>query len=140
MRKRPFDLSRVPDDAESTGRSGRRSSAVDGIGTVTVAMFITVKFGENESLLCNPSCAVINLLNSIRRRAGYANTNVCLDLSDETGKRSGLDITSAGHVRTVMPTTSVSKPAAVVGSWNEVYTPLIVEQPGRCVVSTLSVE
>lgn len=54
-------------------------------------MFITVKFGENESLLCNPSCAVVNLLNSIRRRAGYANTNVCLDLSDETGLVKELD-------------------------------------------------
>lgn len=51
-------------------------------------MFITVKFGENETLLCNPSCAVINLLNSIRRRAGYGNTNVCLDLSDETGNKA----------------------------------------------------
>ena len=90
VRRGSFDLSRVPDDAEWTGRSGRRSSAVDGRGTVAVAMFITVKFGENESLLCNPSCAVINLLNSIRRRAGYANTNVCLDLSDETGKRKVL--------------------------------------------------
>ena len=48
-------------------------------------MFITVKFGQNESLLCNPSCAVINLLSSIKRRAGFAHTNVTLDLSDETG-------------------------------------------------------
>ncbi|KAK2161357.1 hypothetical protein LSH36_118g05015 [Paralvinella palmiformis] len=47
-------------------------------------MFIIVKYGNNESLLCNPSCAVINLLNSIKRRAGYGNTNVCLDLSDES--------------------------------------------------------
>ena len=49
-------------------------------------MFIIVKFGQNESLLCNPSCAVINLLTSIKRRAGYGNTNLILDLSDETGK------------------------------------------------------
>ena len=48
-------------------------------------MFIIVKYGNNEEILCNPSCAVINLLNSIKRRAGYSNTPVCLDLSDETG-------------------------------------------------------
>ena len=49
-------------------------------------MFIIVKYGNNESLYCNPSCAVINLLNSIKRRTGYGNTNVCLDLSDESGQ------------------------------------------------------
>ena len=54
--------------------------------TPTVGMFITVKFGNNESLLCNPSCAVVNLLSSIKRRAGYANSNVLVDLSDETGE------------------------------------------------------
>lgn len=49
-------------------------------------MFIIVKYGNNESLLCNPSCAVVNLLNSIKKRAGYGNTGLILDLSDETGK------------------------------------------------------
>ena len=48
-------------------------------------MFILVKYGNNETLLCNPSCAVINLLTNIKRRAGYGNSNVTVDLSDETG-------------------------------------------------------
>ncbi|KAH9504615.1 hypothetical protein Btru_062441 [Bulinus truncatus] len=46
-------------------------------------MFVIVKFGNNESLLVNPSCAVINLLTSIKRRAGFGNTNKTIDLSDE---------------------------------------------------------
>lgn len=50
-------------------------------------MFITVKYGNDESLLCNPSCAVVNLLNSIKRRAGMSNNqSVMLDLSDVTGE------------------------------------------------------
>lgn len=48
-------------------------------------MFILVKYGNNETLLCNPSCAVINLLTNIKRRAGYGNSNLTVDLSDETG-------------------------------------------------------
>lgn len=48
-------------------------------------MFIIVKYGQNETLLCNPMCAIINLLNSIKKRAGYGNSNVIVDLSDETG-------------------------------------------------------
>lgn len=48
-------------------------------------MFIIVKYGQNESLLCNPMCATINLLSSIKKRAGYGNSNVVVDLSDETG-------------------------------------------------------
>lgn len=55
-------------------------------------MFITVKYGNNESLLCNPSCAVVNLLNSIKRRTGYGNSTVALDLSDETGLVKELDL------------------------------------------------
>ncbi|ESO85578.1 hypothetical protein LOTGIDRAFT_229456 [Lottia gigantea] len=47
-------------------------------------MYIIVKYGNNESLLCNPNSAVINLLSSIKSRAGFANTNKILDLSDET--------------------------------------------------------
>ncbi|XP_064601585.1 uncharacterized protein CXorf65-like [Liolophura sinensis] len=54
-------------------------------------MFIVVKYGNNESLLCNPTCAVVNLLKSIKRRAGYANSNILLDLSDETGLVKELD-------------------------------------------------
>ncbi|KAK7488341.1 hypothetical protein BaRGS_00020315 [Batillaria attramentaria] len=55
-------------------------------------MFIIVKYGQNETLLCNPSCAVVNLLTSIKRRAGYGNTNLILDLSDETGLIKELDV------------------------------------------------
>lgn len=49
-------------------------------------MFILVKYGNNETLLCNPSCAVVNLLTSIKRRAGYGSSNVIVDIADETGK------------------------------------------------------
>lgn len=49
-------------------------------------MFVIVKFGNNESLLVNPSCAVVNLLTNIKRRAGFAHTNKTIDLSDENGK------------------------------------------------------
>lgn len=59
---------------------------------VAATMFIIVKYGHNESLLCNPSCAVINLLASIKRRAGYGNTNLVLDLSDENGLVKELDV------------------------------------------------
>ena len=52
---------------------------------IQINMFILVKYGNNETLLCNPSCAVINLLTNIKRRAGYGNSNVTVDLSDETG-------------------------------------------------------
>ncbi|XP_059161136.1 uncharacterized protein CXorf65 homolog [Physella acuta] len=55
-------------------------------------MFVIVKFGNNESLLVNPSCAVINLLTSIKRRAGFANTNKTIDLSDENGLVKELDV------------------------------------------------
>jgi len=48
-------------------------------------MYIRVRFGSNEEVICNPSCAVINLLSSIKRLAGYNHTNVMLDLCDETG-------------------------------------------------------
>ncbi|CAH1791557.1 unnamed protein product [Owenia fusiformis] len=55
-------------------------------------MFITVKYGDNKDLICNPSCAVVNLLNNIKRRCGLGNSNVVLDLSDETGLVKDLDI------------------------------------------------
>lgn len=55
-------------------------------------MFIIVKYGQNETLLCNPMCATINLLNSIKKRAGYGNSNVIVDLSDETGLVKELDL------------------------------------------------
>ena len=50
-------------------------------------MYITVKYGQNESMLCNPGCAVVNLLSSIKRRTGLSKQDeVVLDLSDETGE------------------------------------------------------
>ncbi|GFO04851.1 hypothetical protein PoB_003135600 [Plakobranchus ocellatus] len=55
-------------------------------------MFVIVKFGANESLLVNPSCAVINLLTSIKKRAGFAHTNKTIDLSDENGLVKDLDV------------------------------------------------
>ncbi|XP_060568119.1 uncharacterized protein CXorf65-like [Ruditapes philippinarum] len=60
-------------------------------------MFILVKYGNNETLLCNPSCAVINLLTSIKRRAGYENTNVTVDIADETGLVKELDTHKTDH-------------------------------------------
>lgn len=48
-------------------------------------MFITVKYGNDESILCNPSCAIVNLLANIKRRTGFGNTDMMLDLSDESG-------------------------------------------------------
>ena len=48
-------------------------------------MYIRVKYGKNEELICNPMCAVVNLLSSIKKRTGYHNQNIRLDLSDETG-------------------------------------------------------
>ena len=49
-------------------------------------MYIVVKYGHNETLVVNPSCAVVNLLTSIKRRAGYAGTNLVLDLAEDTGE------------------------------------------------------
>lgn len=60
-------------------------------------MFILVKYGNNETLLCNPSCAVINLLTSIKRRAGYGNTDVVVDIADETGLVKELDTHKQDH-------------------------------------------
>jgi len=60
-------------------------------------MFIVVKYGNNETLLCNPMCATINLLASIKRRAGYGNTNVVVDIADETGLVKELDTHKFDH-------------------------------------------
>lgn len=49
-------------------------------------MFIIVKYADNQSLLVNPMCSVVNLLSSIKSRTGHAeNKDMLLDLSDETG-------------------------------------------------------
>lgn len=48
-------------------------------------MFIKVKYGDNETLVCNPSCAAINLLHSIKRQTGYSDRTISVDLSDEKG-------------------------------------------------------
>ncbi|BFZ07570.1 hypothetical protein BsWGS_10609 [Bradybaena similaris] len=55
-------------------------------------MFVIVKFGDNESLVVNPRCVVINLLTSIKRRAGLGNTAKIIDLSDENGLIKDLDV------------------------------------------------
>lgn len=60
-------------------------------------MFILVKYGNNETLLCNPSCAVINLLKSIKRRAGYGNSEIIVDIADETGLVKDLDTHKSDH-------------------------------------------
>ncbi|KAL4238973.1 hypothetical protein ACF0H5_003677 [Mactra antiquata] len=60
-------------------------------------MFILVKYGNNETLLCNPSCAVVNLLTSIKKRAGYGNTDLVVDIADETGLVKELDTHKADH-------------------------------------------
>jgi len=48
-------------------------------------MFIRVKYGDDETLLCNPSCSIINLLSSIRTRSGNTDDDIVIDLTDETG-------------------------------------------------------
>jgi len=48
-------------------------------------MFIRVKFGDNETLLCNPNCVVINLLSNIRTRSRQTDDGIVVDLTDETG-------------------------------------------------------
>ena len=52
-------------------------------------MFITVYYGDQKTLLCNPSCTVVNLLQSIKERCGYGETDQVLDLTDETGNWAG---------------------------------------------------
>lgn len=51
----------------------------------SVKMFITIFYGDQKSLLFNPSCSVVNLLKSIKERCGYGGTDRVLDLTDETG-------------------------------------------------------
>ncbi|EDO46849.1 predicted protein [Nematostella vectensis] len=48
-------------------------------------MFITVLYGDEESLLFNPSCTVVNLLDNIRERCGFSDSGNILDLTDQTG-------------------------------------------------------
>lgn len=54
-------------------------------------MFIIVKYADNQSLVCNPMCSVVNLLSSIKSRTGHGDKDMLIDLSDETGE------TSLGH-------------------------------------------
>jgi len=54
-------------------------------------MFIRVKYGDDETILCNPSCAVINLLTSIKTRTGHAQQSFTIDLTDVTGLVQELD-------------------------------------------------
>jgi len=48
-------------------------------------MFVRVKYGDNETLLCNPSCTIVNLMSSIKTRTGHVDNDVIIDLTDETG-------------------------------------------------------
>ena len=52
---------------------------------MNISMFITIYYGDQKSLLFNPSCSVVNLLSSIKERCGYGDTDRVLDLTDETG-------------------------------------------------------
>ena len=45
-------------------------------------MFIRVKYGDDETLLCNANCVVVNLLSSVKSRSGH---HADIDLADETG-------------------------------------------------------
>lgn len=55
------------------------------IDACSANMFVTIYYGDQKSLLVNPSCSVVNLLNSIKERCGYGDSDRVLDLSDETG-------------------------------------------------------
>ena len=52
----------------------------------TSAMFIRVKYGDDETLLCNPQCVVVNLLSSIKTRTGHVDHDAVVDLTDDTGE------------------------------------------------------
>jgi hypothetical protein len=47
-------------------------------------MFINVRYGENESALCNISCKVQHVLMHMKKMASVK-ANALLDLCDETG-------------------------------------------------------
>ncbi|XP_028401459.1 uncharacterized protein CXorf65 homolog [Dendronephthya gigantea] len=47
-------------------------------------MFVTVKYGDGEVLVCNPACKTDVLLDDIRKRCSYEK-EVMVDLSDESG-------------------------------------------------------
>lgn len=50
-------------------------------------MYIVIKYANNQSLVVNPMCSVVNLLSSIKSKTGHAeDKDMLLDLSDETGK------------------------------------------------------
>lgn len=54
--------------------------------TVPSNMYIVVKYADNQSLVVNPMCSVVNLLSSIKSRTGHGkDKDMLLDLSDETG-------------------------------------------------------
>lgn len=49
-------------------------------------MFIYVRFGKDETVLCNPQCKVINLLDHLQTRTQVEGGVVLLDLADNTGE------------------------------------------------------
>ncbi len=48
-------------------------------------MFIIVKYGDNQNLLCNPDCISVNLLSFISKRIGLTLNGSIFDLSDTEG-------------------------------------------------------
>lgn len=51
-----------------------------------VPVFIRVKYGDDETLICNPGCAIVNLLASIKNRTGLAGNTLTIDLTDDSGR------------------------------------------------------
>ncbi|KAL5254285.1 hypothetical protein ACHWQZ_G013910 [Mnemiopsis leidyi] len=68
-------------------------------------MFITVYFGENQELVCNPECNIRNLLDNIKERcSSCCQTTDTIDLTDTRGNLQNLafldsqyDVAHASH-------------------------------------------
>lgn len=54
-------------------------------------MFIRVKYGDNETLICNPGCTIVNLLANIKNRTGHSGNTITIDLTDDSGLIQELD-------------------------------------------------
>ncbi|XP_067941724.1 uncharacterized protein CXorf65-like [Watersipora subatra] len=56
-------------------------------------MYIRIKYADNQSLIVNPMCSVINLLTAIKNMTGHAaDKDMLIDLSDETGLIQDLEV------------------------------------------------
>jgi len=60
-------------------------------------MFIRVKYGDGETLLCNPNCTVINLLTSIKTHSKLTDSDTVIDLTDDTGRFPSYSISFDSH-------------------------------------------